>query len=90
MFAFANAALPVRSFSATLANKAVSRAPVARSVNTVTMRKSEAMPFANAPAGLPEGLPAGVGFDPLGFSDVFDSAFRLTCPARPFVLEHVR
>jgi hypothetical protein len=77
MFAFVNGAIPVRSFTSSLASKAVAPARQARSVavNTITMRRSASMPFANAPTATDQSVPGNADFDPFGLSDVFNPLF---------------
>lgn len=67
MFAFVNAALPVRPFSSSL-SPATSVKPTAAAPAKWTMRKSPSVPFVDAVEGLAD-LPAGSAeFDPLGLS----------------------
>lgn len=77
MFAFVNGALPLRSYAASIGGRAICRSlrvshvPVS-GARGMTMRKSEAMPFAEAPDSLDPDVVGYRGFDPFGLSTVFD------------------
>mmetsp|Transcript_30275 Transcript_30275/g.73813 ORF Transcript_30275/g.73813 Transcript_30275/m.73813 type:complete len:216 (-) Transcript_30275:135-782(-) len=71
MNAFVNGAVLGTSSFVARAHVAKAPAPV-RSAKTITMIKSESMPFMEAPAALDGSAPGDVGFDPLGFSTWFD------------------
>lgn len=68
MYAFVNAAAALRPSA--FAGRAVSTA-APPCVATVSMAMSKSVPFWEAPPKL-DGRPGDAGFDPLGFSNMFD------------------